>query len=83
MGAFIVKQPKGKYCRFSTILSCPTDWNMTKEDYVELCKKRAEKEALDVLENYICPFEYIEKHFRPDSMSEEKFAKALKEMEMK
>ena len=45
MAGFISKQPNGLYCRFSTVVDCPTDWNMTEEDYIELCKKRAEEEA--------------------------------------
>lgn len=43
MAGFISKQPNGLYCRFSTVVDCPTDWNMTEEDYVELYKQKAEK----------------------------------------
>lgn len=57
MAGFISKQPNGLYCRFSTVVDCPTDWNMTEEDYVELCKQKAEKEARDVLANHLYPFE--------------------------
>ena len=39
MGAFIAKQPNGKYCRFSTIVDCPTHINMTKEDYINYLEK--------------------------------------------
>ena len=31
MGAFICKQPNGKYCRFSTVVDSITDYNMTEE----------------------------------------------------
>ena len=56
MGAFISKQPNGLYCRFSTIVDCPTDWNMTEEDYIELCAETAREEARRTLELYIQPF---------------------------
>ncbi len=81
MGAFIVKQPNGKYCRFSTMVECPTHWNMTKDDYIELCKERAEKEAIDILENHLYPFEMIKENYSSLNMPREEFAKILKEME--
>ena len=58
MGSFISKQPNGLYCRFSTVVDCPTNWNMTVEDYIALKVQDAIKEAIDVLENYIQPFDY-------------------------
>ena len=48
MAGFVSKQPNGLYCRFSTITDCPTDWNMTENDYICLCKRKAEKEAKEV-----------------------------------
>ena len=36
MAGFISKQPNGLYCRFSTVVDCPTDWNMTEDDYIEV-----------------------------------------------
>lgn len=80
MAAFIAKQPNGLYCRFSTVVDCPTDWNMTAEDYIELCKQRAEEEAKDVLENYLKPFEMVEDYFIPNNMTEEEFEEFLKEV---
>lgn len=80
MAAFIAKQPNGLYCRFSTVVDCPTDWNMTTEDYIELCKQRAEEEAKDVLENYLKPFEMVEDYFIPNNMTEEEFEEFLKEV---
>ena len=81
MGSYICKQPNGKYCRFSTVVDTVTNWNMTKEDYIELCKKKAEREAIDVLKNYLQPFERIKKDFCPNNTTQEKFDKILKEME--
>ena len=40
MGAFISKQPNGLYCRFSSVVDCPTHWNMTKEDYISSILKK-------------------------------------------
>lgn len=41
MGGFIAKQPNGKYCRFSSVVDCPTHINMTFEDYVKVIMERA------------------------------------------
>lgn len=80
MGSFVCKQPNGLYCRFSTATDSPTDWNMTKEDYINLCVERAKKEAEDVLENYIRPFEWVEHYFVPNNMTEEEFEAFLREV---
>lgn len=79
MGAFISKQPNGLYCRFSTVVDCPTDWNMTEEDYIELCKQKAEEEARHTLEHYLRPFRWVEQHFYPNNMTEEEFKKFLED----
>jgi len=81
MGAFIAKQPNGKYCRFSTVVDCPTHWNMTEDDYIDLCKKHAEEEARDVLQNHLRPFEEVREHFMPNNMKRAEFKRLLKEME--
>lgn len=36
MAGFVSKQPNGLYCRFSTVVDCPTVWNMTREDYINM-----------------------------------------------
>jgi hypothetical protein len=79
MGAFISKQPNGLYCRFSTIVDCPTDWNMTEEDYIELCKQKAEEEARNTLERYLRPFEWVQEYFHPNNMTNEEFKKFLED----
>lgn len=43
MGSFIAQQPNGLYCRFSTIVDTVTHYNMTKDDYIEVCKDRLGK----------------------------------------
>ena len=80
MGAFISKQPNGLYCRFSTVVGCPTDWNMTEEDYIEMCAERAREEARRTLTRYLRPFEMVKAYFYPGNMTEAEFKKCLEEM---
>ena len=80
MAAFIAKQPNGLYCRFSTIVDCPTDWNMTAEDYVEMCKQKAEEEAKETLTNYLQSFEMVKDYFYPNNMTEEEIEQFLKDV---
>lgn len=80
MASFIARQPNGLYCRFSTVVDCPTDWNMTAEDYIELCKQKAEEEARDTLENYLQPFERVNNYFIPSNMTQKEFEEFLKEV---
>lgn len=80
MGSFICKQPNGLYCRFSTVTDCPTHWNMTADEYIEMCAEKARAEARDVLKNYLRPFEWVEKDFIPSNMTNEEFKKFLEEV---
>ena len=80
MTGFIVKQPNGLYCRFSTVVDCPTDWNMTEEDYIELCAEKAREQARFVLEHKVRPFEMIIEEFYPHNMTVEEFHKAIRDM---
>lgn len=80
MGAFISKQPNGKYCRFSTVVDTITDYNMTEEEYIEMCAERARKEARDVLEKWTRPFQQVIDYFCPNNDTQQEFAEKLKEM---
>ncbi len=84
MGAFICKQPNGLYCRFSTVVDCPTHWNMTEEDYIDYRKeaavKEAERDAREVIERHLHDFEEVIKRFRIANMSQKEFDEVLKEM---
>ena len=80
MAGFVAKQPNGLYCRFSTIVDCPTDWNMTADDYIELCKQKAEQEAKDVLEHYLRPFDWVKDYFCPNNMTEKEFDEFLQDV---
>lgn len=81
MAGFVARQPNGLLCRFSTVTDCPTHYNMTDEDYIKLCQKRAEDEARYVLGNCVMPFSWVTDQFCPNNMSKKKFSKILKEME--
>ncbi len=80
MGGFIVKQPNGKYCRFSTTVDCPTHINMTREDYIRYREKEAREEAENVLKNHLYPFEAIEEYFVPNNMTQKEFKKYIEKM---
>lgn len=81
MGSFVCKQPNGLYCRFSTVVDCPTHWNMTKEEYIEICMQRAKRDAEEVLEKYIQPFDLVKERYYPNNMSKEEFENFLKDCE--
>lgn len=45
MAAIFIQQPNGLYCRFSTIVDCPTCYNFTVEDVKEYLMKEYEEEV--------------------------------------
>ena len=81
MGAFVVRQPNGLLCRFSSIVDCPTDYNMTDEEYIEMCMEKAKEEAKDILANHLKPYEEIKERFVPNNMTQKEFKKICKLME--
>lgn len=81
MGAFIARQPNGLLCRFSSVVDCITDYNMTEEEYIEMCAEKARKEARDVLDHYMQPFELVDERFYPNNMTVEEHKRIMKEME--
>lgn len=85
MGAFIARQPNGLLCRFSTTIDCITDYNMTEEDYINLCVERAKEQvkedAKNILARHIKSFDMVEENFIPNNMTEEEFKKVLEDME--
>ena len=56
MAAIYYKQPNGRYCRYSTIVDCVTDYNMTEDDILKLFVERAIDDARNFIKN--------EKNFR-------------------
>lgn len=81
MGAFICRQPNGKLCRFSSIVDCITDYNMTEEEYIEMKAEQAREDARHTIEHCLKPYSWIDEYFRPGNMSQEEFEKIKKEME--
>lgn len=80
MGSFISRQPNGLLCRFSTVVDTVTDYNMTEEEYIEMCAERGRKEAQEVLERYMRPFDEVKERFAPHNETQEEFDKLIKEM---
>ena len=78
MGAFIAKQPNGLYCRFSTTTDCPTTWNLTEEQYIELCMQKAKEIAQDTLKYHLHDFEEVKQRFQPNNMTRKEFSRFLK-----
>lgn len=75
MAGFIALQPNGLYCRFSTVVGCPTHINMTKEDYLNNVTGTVPNrdKGLEVLQHYLQPFEEVEQRFIPNNMTEREF----------
>ncbi len=80
MGAFIARQPNGLLCRFSTVVDTVTNYNMTDEEYIEMCAEKARKEARETIENYTKPFEEVKNYFIANNMTQEEFNRILLEM---
>lgn len=87
MSGFIVKQPNRRYCRHSTVLDCPSHWNMTFDDYVRVIierfgytEQKAKEEAKDTIENYLHDFPEMLDCFIPNNMTTEQFETVLQEM---
>ena len=80
MGSFIARQPNGKYCRFSSVVDCPTDWNLTEQDYIDLCVEKATVEAKNILVNYVKSFDEVIERYEPSNMKKSEFKKFLKEV---
>ena len=85
MAGMIAKQPNGLYCRYSSIVDTITHYNFTEKEYLNnitgTVLNRAE--GIDVLENYLHPFEEVEKLLRlrlSDSESEEEVEELIKDM---
>lgn len=83
MGAFISRQPNGRLCRFSTVVDCITHYNMTEEDYIEMCAERAREEARYIIDHHLVPFERVIQDTRFYNMTKEEFEMIREKMELK
>ena len=82
MGGFIARQPNGLFCRFSTVVDCPTHCNLTREEYLNNATGNisSREEGEDILENHLQPFSEVIERFEPENMSQEEFDHVLIEM---
>lgn len=82
MGSFIARQPNGKLCRFSSIVDTITHYNMSDEEYIELCAEMAREEAKCNLQNprFIHSFQEVIDSFQPANNTEEEFLQLIQEM---
>ena len=73
--SFIARQPNGLLCRFSTIIDCVTDTDMTEDDYVELCAEKAREEARENLKRrgFVRPFEEVLESTLPNNINQREF----------
>ena len=79
---YIAKQPNGLLCRFSSMVDAVTHYNMTEEDYIELCAEQARKNArLDLEdERFIKSFDHVLEDIRFDNVTYDKWRSCLEEM---
>lgn len=82
MASFIAKQPNGLYCRFSTVVDCPTHINMTEEDYLNNVTGTvaSHEEGKQILERYLQPFQVVIDKYIPNNLTKETFELLLQKM---
>lgn len=82
MGAFISKQPNGLYCRFSTVVDCPTHYNFTREEYLDNITGTVNsfRDGKDILERHVRPFSEVVDSFAPNNWSNQAFINFLIEV---
>lgn len=77
---FVSQQPNGRYCRFSSIVDTVTHWNMTAEEYIEMCAEQARINARFELKHRLVPFSEVKRYFLPGEDSVEDFNAMLIEV---
>ena len=77
---FISQQPNGRYCLFSTVVDTVTHWDMTAEEYIEMCAEKARINARFELKHRLVPFSEVKRCFLPTNDSVEDFNDMLKAM---
>ncbi len=81
MGSFIARQPNGLLCRFSEVVDTVTDYNMTEEEYIEMCAEKAREEARWIIQHRLRPYDWVKSHFAPINMTFQEFDTICQEME--
>lgn len=77
---FISQQPNGRYCQFSTVVDTVTHWDMTAEEYIEMCAEKARINARFELKHRLVPFSEVKRCFIPTNDSVEDFNDMLFEV---
>lgn len=74
MAGMIAKQPNGLYCRYSSVVDTITHYNFTEEEYLNNITGTVpnREEGIDVLENYLHPFEEVVELLRSGISGESK-----------
>jgi hypothetical protein len=82
MGGMLFKQSNGRYGRFSSVVEEVTHMDMTKEDYIDICQERAQKEALELLETGLYSVDEVIEYLEcSNSELAEEQIQALRDME--
>lgn len=86
--SYIAKQPNGLLCRYSSVVDCPTVYNMTEDDYFFYRLSNSIDEILSDMENikknrpgYVYPYDNMKKDFVPNNMTKKEFKEICKTME--
>lgn len=77
---FVSQQPNGRYCLFSTVVDTVTHWDMTAEEYIEMCAEMARIKARFELKHRLVPFSEVKRCFIPTNDSVEDFNDILFEV---
>lgn len=83
MSGFIARQQNGLICRHSTICDCITEYNMTEEQYIDLCEKErgiSRKDAVETISNYMRDIPEVIEWYCPNNMSVNQFEKMWEDM---
>lgn len=78
--SFVAKQPNGLYCIFDDIDDQPKKWNLTSEEYIESCVKKAKENAINTLNKAHEFREVYESFMEDENMTENDFNNFLKEV---
>ena len=78
----IIKQPNGRYMRFSIVVDCPTHWNLTEKEMRETLRQMYMEHLEERINFEIATAKDIKcavDSFVPNNMSDAEFNHILKE----
>lgn len=82
----IIKQPNGRYMRFSSVVDCPTHWNLTEEEMRKTLRQMYMEDletkiniAIETAKDIKCAIN----SFVPNNMTDAEFKNILKECRKK